>query len=92
MQRIKQSSLEALENQDRVFKSLDAEMAKKTADLNSMIIEMSGRLKAVEEEIAEDEDGIVGKSGDLEATIKGGGSIEQSEMQTSMQAQSILVD
>ena len=51
-------------------------MAKKTADLNSMIIEMSGRLKAVEEEIADDEDGVVGKSGDLEATIKGGGSIE----------------
>ena len=74
IQRVKQSSLEALENQDRVFKSLDAEMAKKTADLNSMILEMQGRLKIVEEEIAEDEDGVVGKSGELDATIRGGGS------------------
>ena len=85
---MKQSSLEALENQDRVFKGLDAEMAKKTADLNSMILEMSGRLKVVEEEIADDEDNPVGKSGELDATIRagsqevvrGGGSIDQSEV------------
>lgn len=46
------------------MKRLDAELAKKTSDLNSMIMELTGRVKACEEDIAEGPDEMRGQDVD----------------------------
>ena len=52
------------DKQEREMKRLDAELAKKTSDLNSMIMELTGRVKSCEEDIAEGPDEIHGQEVD----------------------------
>lgn len=54
------------DKQEREMKRLDAELAKKTSDLNSIIMELTGRVKSCEEDIAEGPDEIRGK--DIDAS------------------------
>ena len=52
------------EKQERELKRLDAELAKRTSDMNSMIMELTGRVKSCEEDIAEGPDEIRGQDVD----------------------------
>lgn len=66
------------DDQEKAIKKLDAELAKKTSDLNTFIFELTGRIKAVEDENATDVDvGASKETKELE------GAIKQAQMQES---------
>ena len=54
------------------IKKLDAELAKKTSDLNAFIFQLTGRIKAVEDENATDKEATdaAASKENLDATIK----------------------
>ena len=62
--RISQQLLISKDDHERALKRLDAEMAKKTSDLNSFVLDLTGRLKVVEDDLATDKEdgGDVAKS------------------------------
>ena len=64
--------MDAQDDMSDNIKKLDAELAKKTSDLNAFIFQLTGRIKAVEDENATDkEDGDIAASKEnLDATIK----------------------
>lgn len=72
------------DDQDRAIKKLDAELAKKTGDLNAFIFELTGRVKAVEDDVATDKEdldlGASKETKDLEGTMRKGNAVDESKL------------
>ena len=81
LEHVRDTNIQALEDSEATIQRLDQEMAQKTSTLNSMLQELTGRVKACEDEIADEDDDPVRKSGQLAAGLLGTGSIDEGSAQ-----------